>query len=159
MRTGADVAKWTKVGARRAVIVGVIAVLGVIVVGGGFALAYRQSHRTATEYAFDAPSALIGGGWACYGCRTVDGFDLTDRAAGVTAELPQDPTFRGVVITSDALPDGLRNVRVMPDGYYLEFTDGTVRFVADEAPWVALVPELEPEWIGYLIREGVINPA
>lgn len=151
--------KWTKADARRAVIAGVIAALGVVVVGGGFALAYRQSHRTATEYAFDAPSALVGGGWTCYGCDPPVDPDVVDPTAGVAAELPTDPVFRGVVVNSDAFPDGLRSIRVVPDGYYLDFADGTVRFVGDGAPWAALVPNLEPEWLDYLVREGVIEAA
>lgn len=151
-------AKWTKVGAWRAVIVGVVAIVGVVLVTGTVALAYSHAHRPVTEYTVDMPSAPFGGGGTCYGCRTLDGLDLTGRATGVAAKLPTDPVFRGIVLTSDDLPDGLRDVRIMPDGYYLEFTDGTVRFLADEAPWAAMLPNLEPEWTAYLVREGVIDP-
>jgi hypothetical protein len=147
--------KWTNPGARGVAIAGVIAILGVIVAAVTFI--EIRGHRTVTEYAVDAPAAPFGGGWECRGCGTLDGFDLTDRAAGTAAELPTDRAFRGVVVTSEALPEDLRNVRVMSDGYYLEFADGTVRFVADTAPWAALVPELEPEWIGYLVGAGVID--
>jgi hypothetical protein len=151
------VTKWTQGGAWRVAIIGLIAILGGMVVAG--ALFYRDHDRPVTEYAIDAPSAPFGGGGACYGCRTLDFFDLTGPAAGVRAMLPTDPVFRGLVLTSDALPDGLRNVRVVPDGYYLEFTDGTVRFVVDRAPWAAMESQLEPEWISYLVREGVIDSA
>ena len=151
--------QWTKRGARRAVIAGVVAIAGVLVVGGTVAVAYWHGHRPVTEYAIDMPSAPFGGGWVCYGCEPLDGVHPADRAAGVASQLPTDPVFRGVVLTSEALPDGLRNVRVMPDGYFLEFTDGTVRFVTDPAPWKALQPALEPEWTAYLVREGVIAPA
>jgi hypothetical protein len=99
----------------------------------------------------------MSGGWVCYGCDPPVDPDVVDPAAGVAAELPTDPVFRGVVVTSDAFPDGLRGVRVLPDGYYLEFADGTVRFVDDGAPWAALGPDLEPEWLDYLVREGVIE--
>jgi hypothetical protein len=155
------VTKWTKAGARRAVMVGVIAIVGVIALGAAF-IAIRGD-RTATQYELEMPSAPFGGGWACFACGAPEGISFSGPAAGVAAGLPTDPVFRGVVVTSEAFPDDLRNVRILPDGYYLEFADGTVRFVADEAPWIALVPELrtaaEPEWISYLVREGVIDPA
>ena len=149
--------KPTKIGAWVVAIVGVIAIGGVF--AGAVTLVEMRINRPVTQYVFDLPSAPFGGGGACYGCRTLDGLDLTGPAAGIAAKLPTDPVFRGIVLTSDDLPDGLRNVRIMPDGYYLQFTDGTVRFVADEAPWAAMLPDLEPELTSYLVREGVIDPA
>lgn len=153
--------KGTRFGAWAVAIVGVIAMGGVL--AGAVAFVEIRSNRPLTQYALDMPSAPFGGGWGCFGCRPPDGLDLMDPAAGVAADVPSDPVFRGVVVTSDAFPDGLLNVRIMPDGYYLGFGDGTVRFVADKGPWIALVPELrtgaEPEWISYLVREGVIDPA
>jgi hypothetical protein len=150
------VTKWTKRGARRAVIVGVSVIIGVIAAGG--ALLAIHANRPVISYEFDAPSAPFGGGGTCFGCRTLDLLDLTGPAAGVRANLPTDPVFRGIVLTSDDLPDGMRNVRIMPDGYYLEFTDGAVRFVADDAPWAAMLPDLEPEWADYFVNAGVIDP-
>ncbi len=154
-----SVTRWAKGGVRRAALVGVLAIAGIIVAGGAAALAYRQSHRVVTEYTIDMPAAPFGGGGACYGCQPFDGLDLTDRTVGVAAELPTDPIFRGLVVTSSVFPPGLRNARVMPDGYYLEFTDATVRFVADDAPWRALEPALEPEWTAYILGNGVIDHA
>ncbi len=148
---------WTKARIWGAAIVALMATMGGIVVAG--ALVYREHHRPITDYTIDMPSAPFGGGGTCYGCRTLDLLDLTGPAAGVPAKPPTDLVFRGLVLTSDALPDGLRDARIMPDGYYLEFKDGTVRFVADPAPWAAMLPDLEPEWTAYLVREGVIDPA
>lgn len=153
--------KWTKVGVWGAAIAGVIAIVGFVL--GGVEFIEFRSHRTLTEYALDMPSAPCGGGWSCFSCQPPDGLDLTDPAAGVAADLPKGQVFRGVVVTSDGFPGALGDVRMVCNGYYLEFTDGTVRFVADEAPWAAVMPELrtwaELEWTGYLVNAGVIDSA
>lgn len=153
--------KWTKVGIWGAVVAGFIAVVGPIVAVVAFV--EIRGHRTISDYAIDMPSAPFGGGWSCFGCRPPVGLDLVDPTAGVAADVPSGTAFRGVVVTSDAYPDGLRDVRVLPNGYYLEFLDGTERFVGDSAPWAAVAPDLrswaDPEWIGYLVNAGLIDPA
>ena len=151
--------KWTKRGTWRAVIVGVVAIMGVVVVTGTVALAYWHAHRPVISYELDVPSAPFGGGGTCYGCWPFDGADLADPAAGVASSPPSSAIFRGIVVTSDRFPTDLRDVRVMPGGYYLESADGSVRFVEDDAPWAAMLPDFEPEWTAYLVREGVIDPA
>jgi hypothetical protein len=154
---GTDVATWTKRGARIAVVAGASFFVGAMAAGG--ALLAIHAHRPVISYEFDAPAAPFGGGGTCYGCWPFDGADLESPSAGVASPLPSSADFRGIVVTSDRFPRELRDVRVMPDGYYLEFADGRVRFVDDGAPWVALAPDLEPEWTDYLVREGVIDPA
>jgi hypothetical protein len=155
------VTKWAKVGVWGAGIAGVIVIVGVI--AGGVAFLGIRGHRTVTDYAIDMPSAPFGGGWSCFGCRPPGGLDPTNLAAGVPASPPSGAVFRGVVVTSDAFPDALGDARIVKDGYYLEFKDGTARFVADDAPWAAVVPQLrmwaDPEWTGYLATAGVIDPA
>jgi hypothetical protein len=153
------VTKWTKADAWG------VTIVVVILVGGAFAWSYLMTPRyqsiSMTEYTVDMPSVRFDQGWGCQGCDTLDGLDLTDRAAGVAAELPADPVFRGVVLTGNTLPEGVRNVRVIPDGYYIQFTDGTVRFVADDAPWEAVVPELRgglsPALLDILVKAGVVD--
>jgi hypothetical protein len=154
---GTQVTKWTKIDAWG------VAIVGVILVGGVFAWSYLQTPRylSNTNYAVDMPSAPDFEQLGCSLCWTVDGLDLTDRAAGVAADLPTDPVFRGVVLTGNDFPETVRNVRVMPDGYYIQFTDGTVRFVADDAPWVAVVQELRerlsPRFLDILVGAGIID--
>lgn len=148
---------WGKRGARTAAIAGASVIIGVVAAVA--ALVVIHAHRPVINYTVDAPSAPFGGGGTCYGCWPFDGVDLADHAAGLASSPPTSAVFRGIVVTSDRLPDDVRDVRVVPDGYYLEFADGTVRFVGDAAPWTALAPDLEPAWSDYLVREGVIDPA
>ena len=148
---------WGKRGAGRAVIVGAIAIMGTVAVGGVGILLYLHSHRPVTNYTVAMPGADFGGGGTCYGCRPFDGIDLTDGTLGVAAKPPSDSAFRGFVVTSSVFPPGLRDARVTPDGYYLEYTDATVRFVAGDAMWKGMESWLEPEWADYFVRSGAID--
>lgn len=118
-----------------------------------------NTHRPVIDYVIDSPSGRFNGGGTCYGCWPFDDSVLADPAVGVVSAPPSGAVFRGIVVTSDRFPNALRDVRVMPHGYYLERADGTVRFVDDAAPWEALASDFVLEWTDYLVREGVIEPA
>lgn len=147
---------WTKRGVRTAAIAGASFLVGAMATWGVLFFA-NHANRPVISYEIDSPSGRFGGGGTCYGCWPFDGADLADASAGVASSPPTSEEFRGIVVTSDRFPDDLRDVRVMPRGYYLEFADGTVRFVDDAATWEALAPALEPAWTDYLVREGVID--
>ena len=147
---------WTKRGVRTAVIAGASFLVGAMATWG--VLLAIHTNRPVISYEIDSPSGRFGGGGTCYGCWPFDGADLADASVGVASSPPTSAVFRGIVVTSDRFPDEVRDVRVMPRGYYLEFADGTVRFVDDGGPWAALAPDLKAEWTDYLIREGVIDP-
>jgi hypothetical protein len=150
------VTTWTKRGARIAVIAAASFFIGATAAWGVLFLA-NHANRPVITYEIDSPSGRFGGGGTCYGCWPFDGADLADASAGVASSPPTSAVFRGIVVTSDRFPDEVRDVRVVPHGYYLEFADGTVRFVDDAGPWEALAPDLEPAWTDYLVREGVID--
>jgi hypothetical protein len=127
-----------------------LAVIAVVVVGGFafYSLATRESNGGSNiYYEVDVFSGRPNPGWGEWSEDRDPILDLftVERTAGVAATIPDDLGFRGVVLTSPDFPgdDTLDDVRVVQNGYYLEFADGVVRFVEDSEVWPPIRAKLE----------------
>jgi hypothetical protein len=105
---------------------------------------FRDRFRVHIEYEVDLLSTPVKPTWGSFGPDSVLHLFEFDPTAGMTAHTPSDPTFRGVILTGPDLPgEGVvRDFRVLRDGYYIEFVDGSVRYVLDPAPWLAIRDEV-----------------
>jgi len=102
---------------------------------------------TTINYEVDVFSGRINPSWGGVSEAKDPVFGLleSDRLSGVSAEPPGNLGFRGVVLTSPDLPGNgtIRDYRILRDGYYIEFANGSVRYVLDPAPWLAIRDEVQ----------------
>jgi len=124
-------------------------------------LEYREHSRVDIQYKVDLPSTPVNGGWATFGPDPVLHLLASDPTAGVLWQAPTNPTFRGVILSGPDLPGNgtIQDYRVLRDGYYIEFADGTVRYVLDPAPWIAIRADvqesIDPRLWQVLVDAGV----
>jgi len=105
----------------------------------------REHWRVHIDYKVDLPATPVDAGWATYGPDPVLYLLKSDPASGVLWDAPSDPVFRGVILSGPDLPGNgtIQDYRVFRDGYYVEFYGGTVRYVLDPAPWLAIRGEVQ----------------
>ncbi len=153
--------KWSRPGF---VAVGAVGLVIAMFVVGLTWIEYREHSRVQIQYEVDLLSTPVNGGWATFGPDPVLHLLASDATAGVLSAAPTDPTFRGVILTGPDLPgEGtIEDYRVLRDGYYIEFADGSVRYVLDPAPWLAIRDEVRenididhPGLWGALVNAGV----
>jgi hypothetical protein len=151
--------KWRAVDMWGAAIVGALFIGAVVVLVHMSATFYA---KVGVTYTVDMASGTSKQSWNTSLDKDLAGYLAVDRDAGTACELPTDPTFRGVILRGRDLHGRVLQYRVLPDHYFIEFRDHTVRCVTDSRPWgpvSAQVREnLNPTLQGLLVDAGVLAP-
>ncbi len=148
--------KWRTADVWAAAVVGTLAVgatAGLIAMSGKF---YAEEGVT---YTVDLASTRENQSWTTSLDPELAASLASDRYAGTPCELPEDLTFRGVILRGRDIHGRVLDYRVFPDRYYIEYRDHRVRCVYDSAPWGPVSEEvrahLNPRLQDLLVKEGV----
>ena len=151
--------KWRPVDVWGLAIVGALFVAAVIVLIQMSATFYA---KVGVTYTVDMASGMSKQSWTTALDEDLAGYLAVERDSGTVCELPNDPTFRGVLLRGRDLHGRVLQYRVFPDRYYIEFRDHTVRCVTDSRPWGPVSAEvrenLNPTLQTLLVDAGVLAP-
>lgn len=151
--------KWRAVDVWGAVIVGALFVGAVVVLVHMSATFYA---KVGVTYTVDMASGVSNQSWNTSLDKDLAGYLAVEPDAGTPCTLPTDPTFRGVTLRGRDIHGRVLQYRVMPDRYYIQYRDHTVRCVTDSRPWGPVSAQvrdnLNPTLQNILVKAGVLAP-